>query len=65
MDRSEKRKAESTEMEFLRSAAERTFLVFNPSKTESESESLYEWRLTANQFVLAPGLMTTDFFFAT
>jgi hypothetical protein len=34
-------------------------------KSESESELLYNWRLTANQFVLAPGPLrptTSDFF---
>jgi hypothetical protein len=28
---------------------------FNPLR--AESESLYDWRFTANQFVLAPGLL--------
>jgi hypothetical protein len=41
---------------------------FNPLKTESESESelLYDWRFTANHFVLAPSplrITTRDFFF--
>jgi hypothetical protein len=42
---------------------------FNPlkSKSESESEWLYDWRFTANQFVLAPSPLrfTTRDFFAT
>jgi hypothetical protein len=37
-------------------------------KLESGSELLYDWRFTANQFVLVPSLlrfMTRVFFFAT
>jgi hypothetical protein len=37
----------------------------NPLKTESEPELLYEWRFTANQFVLAQSplrITTRDFF---
>jgi hypothetical protein len=38
------------------------------SQSESESDLLYDWRFTANQFVLAPSplrLTTGDFFFVT
>jgi hypothetical protein len=38
----------------------------SPIESESESELLYDWRFTANQFVLAPSplrLTTRDFFF--
>jgi hypothetical protein len=40
---------------------------FNPLKTESESELLYDWRFTASQFVLAPSplkLTTRVLFFS-
>jgi hypothetical protein len=39
--------------------------LFNPLKPESESELLYDWRFTANQFVLATSplrLKTTHLF---
>jgi hypothetical protein len=41
-------------------------LLLNPIKAESESESLYDWRFTANQFSLAKSplrLTTTNFTF--
>jgi hypothetical protein len=39
--------------------------TWNMSESESESELLYDWRLTANQFVLATSLLrlTTSIFF--
>jgi hypothetical protein len=38
----------------------------NPLKTESESELLYDWRFTANPFILAtsPLRLTTNIFFS-
>jgi hypothetical protein len=58
----------STKHSEIKNTEKRGKSLYRHSESESESELLYDWRFSVNQFVLAPSplrLTTRDFFFAT